>query len=202
LSSFCSRLRHPSAGTVQEPDGHCFTPFVILHGHHCRFRRMTFCVAFNPHPVVELQGQRRQKNRVLQGPKFQHGGFLHAAVSSPQRGHLDRDANGRDCRKKARQLFGAAQFAHSECLATGPSHVASRHFAGRVCALVQREDTPDAAKDARSQQVGCTRNAKSTKKGNHLKVQKLRGLAILGHGETTQASHRETVASHFLRVLP
>src|SRR5712692_2742006 len=75
-------------------------------------------------------------------------------------------------------------------------------LAYRVCSLAQREDTPDAVKDAKSQRVSCTQDAKSMKKGNHVKVKKLQGLVFVRKWGVAQASHAETSASHFLEVMP
>src|SRR5258708_61099 len=65
LSSFCSRLcHHPVAGAFQKSDGHCFASFVILYADDGRFRRPPFTTCLNPHAIVELQRQGREKYRV------------------------------------------------------------------------------------------------------------------------------------------
>jgi hypothetical protein len=78
---------------------------VILHGDHDRVRRASFPIGLEAHPIVEFQGQRRQKYGEVRIAELQDGRFSKLGASSTKRGYLHGHANSNSLRKKARQLL-------------------------------------------------------------------------------------------------
>ncbi len=116
LSSFCSRLcHHPVTGALQKFDGHRFASLVILHRDDDSLRRAPFSSSHEPHAIVELQRQRREKNRVFAAAKFNDRGLTQADTAPACGSHLHWNSKPSGLWEKPRQLLCAVLFIRCEC---------------------------------------------------------------------------------------
>jgi len=62
-------------GTARKFNRHGFLSAMILHGNHSGVRSISFAASFQADFVVELQGQTRNQDGMLQAGKLHHAGF-------------------------------------------------------------------------------------------------------------------------------
>src|SRR5271170_760509 len=120
------KVESPKRRALQEPHGHCFTSFVILHGNNGCFRRAVITIAFDLYPVIEFQWQARQKNSVFRAAKLHDGSFPQSRAAGPQRGHLHGNPDGQSAREEACESFCATLFGRGKRYFIGTFHVASQ----------------------------------------------------------------------------
>jgi len=112
-------------GTAQEFNRHGFLSAMILHGNDSGVRGISFAASFQADLVVELQGQTRNQDGVLQAGKLHNAGFPQARCPTAQSRHLYWQTNGRNGGEKSRQLLCAALLFRDNRGFVKLSHVAS-----------------------------------------------------------------------------